>query len=108
MIGGYVFDLLPSLKFKPATLVKAVRGTPIQWDLSLNFLLNNNFTFGVANRLDSAITGLAGIQVSDALMIGLSYDFTTTEIEDYSSGSFEVFIRIDFGTNRKILTPRFF
>ena len=80
----------------------------LQWDLSLNFLLNNNFTFGVANRLDSAITGLAGIQVSDALMIGLSYDFTTTEIEDYSSGSFEVFIRIDFGTNRKILTPRFF
>jgi len=108
LIGGYVFDLLPSLKFKPATLVKAVRGTPLQWDLSLNFLLNNNFTFGIANRLDSAITGLAGIQVSDALMIGLSYDFTTTEIEDYSSGSFEVFIRIDFGTNRKILTPRFF
>lgn len=107
-IGGYVFDLNPSLKFKPATLVKVVKGSPIQWDLSLNFILNNNFTFGVANRIDSAITTMAGIQLSDSMMIGFSYDFTSTEIRNSTSGSFEVLFRFDFGTNRKILTPRFF
>jgi type IX secretion system PorP/SprF family membrane protein len=107
-ISGYVFDALPSLKIKPASLVKVVKGSPVQWDLSLNFLINNNFSFGVANRLDSAITSMAGIQVSDALMIGFSYDFSTTEIQKYATGSFEVFFRIDLGTNKKILTPRFF
>ncbi len=108
IIGGYVFDLHPSLKFKPATLIKAVKGSPIQWDLSLNFIINNNFTFGVANRIDSAITTLVGIQLSDSMMIGFSYDFATTEIRNSTSGTFEVLFRFDFGTNRKILTPRFF
>jgi type IX secretion system PorP/SprF family membrane protein len=108
LIGGYVFDVLPSLKFKPASLIKVVKGSPIQWDLSFNFLLNDNFSFGVANRLDSAITALAGIQVSNGAMIGFSYDFSTTEIKKYATGSFEVFFRIDIGANKKILTPRFF
>jgi type IX secretion system PorP/SprF family membrane protein len=106
--GGYVFDLHHSLKFKPATLVKAVKGSPIQLDISLNFILNNNFTFGVANRIDSAITTMAGVELSDSMMIGFSYDFATTEIRNSASGSFEVLFRFDFGTNRKILTPRFF
>ncbi len=108
IIGGYVFDLHPSLKFKPATLVKAVRRSPVQWDISLNFIINNNFTFGVANRIDSAITTMAGIQLSDSMMIGFSYDFSTTEIKKSTSGTFEVLFRFDFGTNKKILTPRFF
>ncbi|MDG2492729.1 MAG: type IX secretion system membrane protein PorP/SprF [Flavobacteriaceae bacterium] len=108
VFGGYVFDLHPSLKFKPATLVKAVKGSPIQWDISLNFIVNNNFTFGVANRIDSAITTLAGIQLSDSMMVGFSYDFATTEIRNSTSGTFEVLFRFDFGTNKKILTPRFF
>ena len=60
-------------------------------DFSLNFSFNDNFSFGVANRLDSAITALAGIQVSNGAMIGFSYDFSTTEIKKYATGSFEVF-----------------
>jgi type IX secretion system PorP/SprF family membrane protein len=108
IIGGYVFDLHPSLKFKPATLFKAVKGSPVQWDISFNFIINNNFTFGVANRISSAFTTMAGIQLSDSMMIGFSYDFSTTEIRKTTSGSFEVLFRFDFGTNKKILTPRFF
>src|SRR5699024_2057716 len=30
-IGGYVFDLSPFVKFKPATMLKAVNGAPLQW-----------------------------------------------------------------------------
>ena len=82
--------------------------SPVQWDISLNFIINNNFTFGVANRISSALTTMAGIQLSDSMMIGFSYDFSTTEIKKSTSGTFEVLFRFDFGTNKKILTPRFF
>ncbi|KGK28674.1 type IX secretion system membrane protein PorP/SprF, partial [Cellulophaga sp. E6(2014)] len=43
-ITGYVFDLNPNLKFKPAGLVKAVKGAPLQIDVSANFLINDKFS----------------------------------------------------------------
>ena len=43
-IGGYVFDISPSLKFKPAFLTKVVTGSPLQVDLSGNFLFFEKLT----------------------------------------------------------------
>lgn len=42
LITGYVWDLNPSLKFKPTLLTKTVQGAPLQVDLSANFMLNEN------------------------------------------------------------------
>jgi len=43
VITGYVWDLSPFLKFKPTILTKAVRGAPLQVDLSANFMFNEKF-----------------------------------------------------------------
>ncbi|WP_318308305.1 PorP/SprF family type IX secretion system membrane protein [Flagellimonas crocea] len=108
-ITGYVFDLGPYLKFKPAVLTKFVSGAPLQWDGSANFLINEKITLGASYRWNSSISALAGFQISEALFIGLAYDYDTTTIKDYSSGSYEAIIRFDI-LNRldKVLTPRFF
>ena len=109
LIAGYVFDLNENLKFKPATLVKAVSGSPLQWDVSGNFLIYNKLTLGVAYRWSAAMSALAGFQVSDEIFIGVGYDYQTTDIETYSDGSYEVMIRFDlFKKPERVLTPRFF
>ncbi|WGU69054.1 type IX secretion system membrane protein PorP/SprF [Capnocytophaga canimorsus] len=46
LIGGYVFDLSDSVKFKPAALSKLAYGTPLQLDLSANFMFNERFVLG--------------------------------------------------------------
>jgi len=110
-ITGYVFDLNPRLKFKPAALVKAVQGAPLQVDLSANFMLNEKFTLGVAYRYDAAASALFGFQVTDKFMLGLAYDRETTELGDssFNDGSFEVLLRYDFLSRyRRIVAPRFF
>ncbi len=108
-IAGYVFDLSENLKFKPATLVKAVNGSPLQWDFSANFLINNKFTLGASYRWSAALSAMAGFQVSDAIFIGFGYDYQTTDIETYSDGSYEVMIRFDiFNNPERIVAPRFF
>lgn len=99
--AGYVFDINPELKFKPATLVKIVKGAPLSIDLSASFLLKDKFTFGASYRLDSAISALVGFQVSDQLMLGYAYDCETTEVQRYTSGSHEFFIRFEFITRIK-------
>lgn len=109
LIAGYVFDLNENLKFKPATLIKAVNGSPLQWDASANFLINDKFTLGASYRWSAALSAMAGFQVSDAIFIGVGYDYQTTDIETYSDGSYEVFFRFDlFNKPERVLTPRFF
>lgn len=111
MITGYVFDLKNNLKFKPALLVKAVKGAPLQADFSANFLFNNKFSIGAAYRWDAALSALVGFQISEQFMLGLAYDREITELGNtsFNDGSFEVFLRFElFNNPQKVMTPRFF
>lgn len=109
LIGGYVFDLSPSIKFKPAFLMKAVNGAPLQADLSGNFLFNDKLTLGVAWRWDAAVSAMAGFQITEGLFIGYGYDLETTKLSKYNSGSHEVFLRFElFNKFNKVTSPRFF
>ncbi|MFN4028356.1 MULTISPECIES: PorP/SprF family type IX secretion system membrane protein [Flavobacterium] len=108
-IGGYVFDISPSVKFKPAFLTKVVTGSPLQVDASANFLFFDKLMLGAAYRWDAALSALAGFQVTDGLFIGYSYDRETTELRNYNSGSHEVFLRFElFNKVSKLVSPRFF
>jgi len=112
-ITGYVMELSRGgdMLFKPALLTKVVRGAPIQIDLSATFLYNEKFSFGAAYRWDAAISGMAGFQISDQLMLGLAYDKETTELGStrFNDGSFEIFIRYELLKNvGNLVSPRFF
>jgi type IX secretion system PorP/SprF family membrane protein len=108
-IGGYVFDLTPTIKFKPAFLTKVVEGAPLQLDLSGNFLFNEKFVLGAAWRWDAAVSAMAGFQITDGLFLGYGYDLETTKLANYNSGSHEVFLRFElFQKQEKIVSPRFF
>jgi type IX secretion system PorP/SprF family membrane protein len=109
LIAGTVVDLNADLQFKPALLTKLVQGAPLQMDFSANFLYSEKFTFGVAYRLNAALTGLVGFQVNDAWQIGYAYDTDTIRLSNYNSGSHELFLRFElFSTYNKIVSPRFF
>jgi type IX secretion system PorP/SprF family membrane protein len=109
LIGGYVFDLSPNLKFKPAFLGKMVQGAPLQLDVSGNFLINDKFVLGAAWRWSAAASLMAGFQVSDGLYIGYGYDLETTKLAHYNSGSHEIFLRYElFKRQDRIVSPRFF
>jgi len=109
LIAGYVFDLDPYIKFKPAVMTKMVEGSPLQVDLSANFMFNDKFVAGLAYRWSAALSAMAGFQVTDGLFIGYSYDRETTRLNNYNSGSHEIFLRFEFFNNySRITSPRFF
>ena len=109
LIGGYVFDLSDNIQFKPAFLTKLVEGSPLQVDVSANFMFVEKFVAGVAYRWSAAMSAMVGFQVTDGMYIGYGYDLETTKLRNYNSGSHEVFLRYEiFKNNDKITTPRFF
>jgi type IX secretion system PorP/SprF family membrane protein len=108
-ITGYVFDVNYYTKLKPTLLTKIVAGAPLSLDLSVNFMFFDKFTLGAAYRLDAAGSFLTAFQISDEFMMGYAYDYDTTELGNYNSGSHEIFLRFEFTTKiRKIVNPRFF
>lgn len=109
LIAGYVFDVSPTIKFKPAALTKMVQGAPLQVDVSANFMFNEKFVVGVAYRWSAALSGMAGFQITDGLYIGYGYDHETTSLNRFNSGSHEIFMRFElFNNSNRIISPRFF
>ncbi len=108
-IGGYVFDMSETTKFKPAFLIKSVKGAPLQADITVNFMFYDKFVLGTAWRWSAAASALAGFQIDNNWFIGYTYDSDTTKLANYNSGSHEIFLRYEFkGKQEKIVSPRFF
>lgn len=109
LIGGHVFDLNPNLKFKPAFLTKIVQGAPLQLDVSANILIQEKLNLGLAYRFNAALSALLGFQVNQSWFVGYAYDFDTTNIGNYNSGSHEIFLWYEFFNHfDRIVSPRFF
>jgi type IX secretion system PorP/SprF family membrane protein len=110
--GGYVFDINENLKLKPAFMGKAVKGAPLALDITVNVLINEKLEAGLGYRLGDAVSALVNFRVTPELRIGYAYDYTTSNLSTYNSGSHEIFILFDVdlfnfkgGYDR---SPRFF
>ncbi|MGY0393212.1 PorP/SprF family type IX secretion system membrane protein [Bizionia sp. KMM 8389] len=109
LIGGHVFDLSTNVKFKPAFLGKFVVGAPVVVDLSANFMFHDVLRLGAAYRWNDSVSGLVGLQVSPRFMVGYAYDYTTSPLQDFNSGTHEIMLRFELITKEKQLkSPRFF
>ncbi len=106
---GYVIEASEDFKIKPSVLVKYVPNAPVEVDMNVNFLFNNIFWIGGSYRTNDAVVALVEYQLTRKLRLGYSYDFTLTELKNYSSGSHEIMLGYDFGYDiMKMKTPRYF
>ncbi|WP_166925161.1 PorP/SprF family type IX secretion system membrane protein [Flavobacterium poyangense] len=109
LIAGYVFEISSDVDFKPSLLTKYVPGAPLQVDISTNFLVNEKFAAGLSYRWSAALSAMVGFQINKSWFIGYSYDFDTTSLGNYNSGSHEIFLRYELFTRyNRIISPRFF
>ncbi len=115
LTGGYVFQFSDRLKFKPAFMAKGVAGAPLSFDVTANMLYNNFVEFGVGYRVGDSVDGLVNFYVTPSLRIGYSYDYTLTNLGNYNSGTHEIFLLFDIGSDNSAgnkkgydKSPRFF
>jgi len=108
-VSGYVFDLNSSFKLKPSILLKYVPAAPLEADLNVNLLYRDQLWFGVSYRTNDAFTAMIEYQTNSRFRVGYAYDYTTSKIRNYSSGTHEIMIGYDFGRELvKVKTPRYF
>jgi type IX secretion system PorP/SprF family membrane protein len=109
LAAGYVFPVSDHIKLKPTVMLKAVEAAPLIGDITLNALFKDVFWLGAAVRTKDSFAGMLTIQATPNLRIGYSYDYTTTDLNNYNSGTHEINVGYDFSLEKKrIVTPRYF
>jgi type IX secretion system PorP/SprF family membrane protein len=103
-----------NVALSPNLLVKYVKDAPTNFDLNANLIFYEQFVIGVSGRNGSSGTFdsvdlLMMYQFSGGFGLGFSYDYTLSEIKNYSSGSYELMLRYDLGGAKNDLeNPRYF
>ncbi len=95
LTAGYVFKLNSSFKLKPSFLARYVDGSSVIADTSLNILFNNRFEAGVSYRLNDSFSGMFNLRATDNFRIGYAYDYTTSNLGEFNSGSHEIILLFD-------------
>ena len=97
--GGYKFRLPnPDYSLRPSLLVKT---DFVSWQLDLSLLAEwkEKVWWGVSYRVQDAVAFLVGTRVLNGLMIGYSYDLSTSRLLRVSYGSHELFLSYEFKLN---------
>jgi Bacteroidetes-specific putative membrane protein len=95
MTGGYNFQMDVNMKFKPSIMIKAAKGSPLQYDLNANWWLNDVLGLGVSYRTQDALVGLFELQITPLFRIGYAYDYTISDFAKYNKGTHEVMLRLE-------------
>ncbi|GAB5416493.1 MAG: type IX secretion system membrane protein PorP/SprF [Crocinitomicaceae bacterium] len=95
--AGYRFDLNSDWTMMPSALVKLIPPAPTTIEGSLQFEYKRWLWFGASYRHNDAIVGMLGCNLSDRFKLGYSFDFSTTEFNNYSSGGHEVILGLMIG-----------
>ncbi len=95
-MAGYDFDLSPAITLTPHVLAKTDLAST-QLDINATVMYEQTVWLGMTYRLEDAVAAMAGYQFNfsggkSAMRIGYSYDFTTSELNNYSSGSHELML----------------
>ena len=94
--GAYKFDINDDFKVEPSFLAKYASPAPIKVDVGARVIYQEQVWLGVGYRHHDAITALIGFMYKNYLMIGYSYDYTTTNLKKYSSGTHELMLGLRF------------
>ncbi|HTB31346.1 MAG TPA: type IX secretion system membrane protein PorP/SprF [Bacteroidia bacterium] len=108
VMAGYTYNASPTWDIKPDLYLESdASSTQFQIDCLAEY--NKLIWFGLGYRLQDAGIAFLGLnyafkdKMDSNLKIGYSYDFTTSEIKSYSSGSHELMLQFCF---RPKITPK--
>jgi len=107
LMAGYVFEVGKSLRVKPASLVRYLNGSFI-FENSISAQLLDRITIGASYRNGVSLAALAGIQLTNTLFFGYSYD-SNIGVFNLNGNSHEIFLRMELvNLKTKVWNARFF
>lgn len=109
LMGGYVFDINSELKLRPTGLIKAVEGSPLEFDVELGALLYDKLWLGAGYRHEESVRAYVLANITPQLRIGYNYDYIFNDLTKYTGGTHEFVVSYDFDFEGiRFKSPRYF
>lgn len=107
--AGSLHTINADFKIKPAVMLKATTGAPMELDINALGIYLDRIWAGLGYRTGDAVNAMIGAQINQQLRAGYSYDYTTSKLGTFHSGSHELMIGYDFNFQKdKVVSPRYF
>lgn len=96
--GGALLPLSRSknVQLNPGLLIRAQEGSPLSLDINAGFVFYEVFSVGASYRNIDAIVTYLDLKLTDQLHFGYSYDWTTSDINQFSNGTHEFMLNYRF------------
>ncbi len=94
--GGYRFVLDEDFTIEPSVFVKYVKPAPVQMEGTLRIIYQDKLWLSGTYRDKDAITASLGYLINNSFTIAYAYDFTTTNLKNYSTGTHELMVGVRF------------
>jgi type IX secretion system PorP/SprF family membrane protein len=113
MAGALIPLSNDKIALRPSALAKVVKNAPFDLDLNLSVVFNQSFIVGASYRIGGdgigdSVNFLLHYKMNN-IGLGLAYDYTLSDLNDYNSGSIEAIVLYDFIKEQiNIANPRFF
>lgn len=98
--GGYTFHLSEDWDLEPSTLLKIGLPAPLKLDVNVRTIYKDAVWLGFGYRTNDAATAMVGYCYKNQLRIGYSFDFTTTDLRNYNSGTHELMLGFVFAKSK--------
>jgi type IX secretion system PorP/SprF family membrane protein len=82
-------DRMEKVKVSPSLLLRLQDGTPLSADINLSVIFYDLISVGTSYRTQDAIVALINFKLSEKFHFAYSYDYTLSDIGQYSRGSHE-------------------
>ena len=104
--AGYKCFLTDDITFLPSVLFKYITAAPTSFDVNAKFQYRDFLWAGGSYRYQDSFAAMVGINISNAINIGYSYDITTSRLNTVSNGSHEIVVGFLLGNKYGDWCPR--
>jgi type IX secretion system PorP/SprF family membrane protein len=94
-VAGRQFNLNEDFQLKTNAMLRFVQNSPISFQLTALAGLQNKFWVGGMVRMGDSFALMTQFQPTPKMLIGYSYDFTTSELNTFNSGTHEIMFSYD-------------
>lgn len=104
--AGYRFLLGEDFNLIPSVMVKYMDPIPVQVDFNAKLQYQDLAWVGASYRNGEGFAGMLGVNISNTLNIGYSYDYTTSRLNTVSKGTHEILVGFLLGNKYADWCPK--
>lgn len=96
LTAGYKYAVNEDITIEPSVLLKYISPVPMKIDATVRGIYREMIWAGVSWRNNDAWVAMLGYEWSEQVSIGYAFDFTTSNLQNYSNGTHELMIGLRF------------